>query len=169
MIFDILSSAKTGANIGSGLVDLYYGKNLDKVSAAYEELSDYEKTENYTYLKSAYEHFTLLKNDSKDYIRALSLYGLAICHTYNAEFRIAYQCLDDLQEIELGVIQAGTETIADLQKEGLSLEDKIREIEQEYNADIEDDKGSAFSKYALYFIVFVIILALGFVIYNYLA
>lgn len=144
MLLAVLSSALTGAKIGGGAADLWYGKHGDNVQRGYEFLDDYEKSdyEDEKALSSALSAFQSVPDDEKDYLKVCRDYGLAIAYAYNAQFTASYRCLDNIDQIEIGFFTAKSDTIEEIKGNAVELREKVRDMEKSYLKWLEESKAS---------------------------
>lgn len=166
----------TGWKIGTGLAHLWYGKNTKKINKAFTLLNQYEDQEgqDMSLLVSAYNIFLEIDEDDKDYAIAASLYGLAKCHTYMAEFESAYACLRKLQRIEIGTFTSQPELILDYQLCGDELKLEIEELEDEYNknksgSSKKNESGSSWTSILVFLLVTLLcISAIAFIVFKFI-
>lgn len=144
ILLSVLSSAMTGAKLGAGAVDLWYGKYGNEVKRGLDFLEDYENSdfENNASLQAAISTLQSIPDDTKDYLIVMRDYFLAIAYAYNTQFSAAYRCIADIGEVETGLFTAKSDTIEDFQESALELLHKIQDMEENYNRTLEESEES---------------------------
>lgn len=168
MVGELLSSFLTGAELGGGILSLWYGSHSEDLIHALNLLKEYDETgcENTHLVSAAINCLYQIPDDEKKYILVTKDLLLSIAYCYSDKYVSAYRCIDRIEAVEVTWLTAKSDTIKEIQSSTSEYRKEIHTMEQEYLRRLEeqrkqakkDDKGeSKFTKWLIVIGVVIIV------------